>query len=46
VQVVVAATNQGRGIVGVIDGLTPLGVEDDAARQDRKDLLRRIGYKQ
>lgn len=45
VQVLVAATDAGRGIVGVIDGEPPLGVEtpDDAA--DRKALLRAIGYK-
>jgi adenosine/AMP kinase len=46
VQVVVAVTDQGRGILGVIDGQSPLGVEDDLAKQQRKDFLRGIGYKQ
>ncbi len=44
-QVIVAATRQGRGIMGVIDGLSPQGVETDADRQERRDLLRRFGYK-
>jgi adenosine/AMP kinase len=45
VDVVVAVTGRGRGIVGVIDGEPPLGVEttDDVA--DRRELLRVIGYK-
>jgi hypothetical protein len=45
-QVVVAQTEQGRGVLGVIDGQPPLGVEDEAAIQQRKALLRSIGYKQ
>lgn len=45
VQVVVAQTAQGRGILGVIDGQSPLGVEDETAVKERKELLRRIGYK-
>ncbi|MBJ6751384.1 adenosine-specific kinase [Geomonas anaerohicana] len=44
-QVVVASTLQGWGILGVIDGLPPKGVETDEDRQERRDLLRRIGYK-
>ncbi len=44
-QVLVAQTDQGRGIVGVVDGLPPLGIETDADVQWRKDLLRKIGYK-
>ena len=44
-QVLVAQTGQGRGIVGVVDGEAPLGVEDDAAEADRRTLLRDIGYK-
>lgn len=44
-QVVVAETEQGRGVMGVIDGQTPVGVEDDAQEQARKGLLRRFGYK-
>lgn len=45
VQVVVAETEQGRGILGVIDGLTPKGVEDDEGIAWRKGFLRKIGYK-
>ncbi len=45
VQVVVAETDQGRGILGVIDGESPLGIEDEAATQQRKAFLRQIGYK-
>jgi len=44
-EVVIAETEQGRGILGVIDGETPLGVEDDAKTQERKEFLREIGYK-
>jgi adenosine/AMP kinase len=44
-QVLVAATPQGRGIVGVVDGFPPKGVETDADRLERRALLRRIGYK-
>jgi adenosine/AMP kinase len=43
--VLVAQTDQGRGIVGVVDGLPPLGVETAEDVQWRKDLLRKIGYK-
>ncbi len=45
VQVVVASTELGRGIVGVIDGGSPLGIETDADVDARKALLRRLGYK-
>ncbi len=45
VEVLVAETAQGRGIVGVVDGGSPLGVENDEDVRDRKQLLRRIGYK-
>ncbi|MEM4767005.1 MAG: adenosine-specific kinase [Ignisphaera sp.] len=44
-QVIVVETNQGRGIVGVVDGYTPLGVEDEESRRERYEFLRRIGYK-
>ncbi len=44
-QVLVAETEQGRGIVGVIDGASPKGVEDESDRQWRRDFLRKIGYK-
>jgi len=45
VDVIVATTEQGRGIVGVIDGATPLGVETDADITWRRTLLRDLGYK-
>ena len=45
VEIVVAETDLGRGIVGVIDGLVPAGTETDADVTDRKQLLRTIGYK-
>lgn len=45
-QVVVAETEQGRGVMGVIDGFTPLGVEDEAGEKKRRDFLRSVtGYK-
>ena len=45
-QVIVAESDQGRGIVGVIDGGSPVGVEDEAGEAKRKNLLRNIiGYK-
>ena len=45
VQVLVARTDQGRGIVGVVDGEPPLGVENEDDERSRKTLLRDIGYK-
>ena len=45
VQVVLAETEQGRGIMGVIDGARPLGIESDADIAHRKSFLRQIGYK-
>ena len=45
VQVIVAETEQGRGVLGVIDGGSPLGVEDENDERDRRSLLRDIGYK-
>jgi hypothetical protein len=44
-QVLVAESNGGRGVVGVIDGQRPAGVETEADEADRKALLRQIGYK-
>jgi adenosine/AMP kinase len=44
-EVLVAETEKGRGIVGVVDGQTPLGVETDEDTKKRRELLRRIGYK-
>jgi len=43
--VVIAETNQGRGILGVIDGTKPKGIEADADITWRKEFLRQIGYK-
>jgi len=45
VQVVVAQTAQGRGVLGVIDGAAPKGVEDKEGQKWRHGLLRQIGYK-
>jgi Uncharacterized conserved protein len=44
-EVVVAETEQGRGIIGVIDGSSPKGVEKEDDRQRRKEFLRKINYK-
>lgn len=44
-EVIVGETQQGRGILGVVDGYSPKGVENDADIQKRKDLLRKFGYK-
>jgi len=45
IEVVVAVTGQGRGVMGVVDGLSPKGVEDAGDVIARKDFLRKIGYK-
>jgi len=45
-EVIVADTDQGRGILGVVDGFKPKGVEDDEDIAWRKNFLRQIGYKQ
>jgi adenosine/AMP kinase len=44
-EVVVAQTSQGRGVLGVVDGQSPLGVEKDEDIAWRKSFLRKIGYK-
>ena len=44
-QVLRARTGQGAGILGVVDGSSPLGVEGEADKADRKAMLRRFGYK-
>lgn len=44
-EVIVAETDQGRGILGVIDGAATKGIETDADILQRKELLRKIGYK-
>jgi uncharacterized protein len=45
VDILVAVTPRGRGIIGVVDGQPPIGVETDADVSDRRALLRTIGYK-
>ncbi|MBL8209226.1 MAG: adenosine-specific kinase [Bryobacterales bacterium] len=45
VEVIVAESEQGRGVLGVIDGSSPVGVEDAAAKEARHGFLRKIGYK-
>jgi adenosine/AMP kinase len=45
VQVIIAETEQGRGILGVIDGLKTKGIEGEEEIRDRKEFLRKIGYK-
>jgi adenosine/AMP kinase len=45
VEVVVAQTEQGRGVLGVIDGSSPKGVEDETGVAWRHELLRKFGYK-
>lgn len=45
VEVIVAESGQGRGVLGVIDGSSPKGVEDQAGLEWRHALLRKIGYK-
>ncbi len=44
-EVLVASTGQGNGIIGVIDGFPPKGVETAEDRKNRKEFLRKIGYK-
>lgn len=44
-EVVVAETEQGRGVLGVIDGKTPRGIESEEGIRWRKSFLRKIGYK-
>ncbi|MFX0090465.1 MAG: adenosine-specific kinase [Candidatus Hodarchaeota archaeon] len=44
-QVVIGETSQGRGILGVIDGSSPKGVETEEDIQNRREFLRKIGYK-
>jgi len=44
-QVVVAETGQGRGVVAVIDGFKPKGIESEEDIRKRREFLRKIGYK-
>lgn len=45
-EVIVAETKQGRGIMSIIDGGSPTGVENKKDEKERKEFLRKIGYKQ
>jgi adenosine/AMP kinase len=45
VQMIVVQGDQGRGVLGVVDGRSPRGLEDDAARAQRREFLRQIGHK-
>lgn len=45
VSVIVAKEGEGRGILGVIDGLSPVGIEKEENIRVRKEFLRKIGYK-
>jgi uncharacterized protein len=45
VTVILAKTEDGRGVLGVIDGVAAKGVESEGDRQERKELLRKLGYK-
>ena len=45
VTVLVAEENGGRGIIGVVDGVSPRGVERDEDKAERREFLRKIGYK-
>ena len=44
-QLIIAETDKGRGILGIIDGETPLGIEREEDKYWRKEFLRKIGYK-
>jgi len=45
VQVIIASTEQGNGIMGVIDGSKPKGIENGEDEEERKEFLRKFGYK-
>lgn len=45
VEVILAESEQGRGVIGVIDGNSPKGIEQEEDIRARKDFLRKIGYK-
>jgi adenosine/AMP kinase len=44
-EVLIAETSQGRGIIGVVDGLKSKGIENDKDLAERRQFLRKIGYK-
>ena len=45
IEVLIAQTDLGRAVIGVVDGLPPAGIETSADEADRKHLLRELGYK-
>jgi adenosine/AMP kinase len=45
IEVIIAETEQGRAILGVVDGYAPKGIEDQKDVENRKNFLRKIGYK-
>jgi len=45
VQVIVAETGQGRGVMGVVDGSSPKGVEGEADVKERREMLKKFGYR-
>lgn len=45
VEVIVGVSEQGRGVMGVIDGFPPKGIETDQHKRERMEFLRNIGYK-
>jgi adenosine/AMP kinase len=45
IEVIIAETEQGRAILGVVDGNAPKGLEEQKDAEDRKNFLRKIGYK-
>ncbi len=45
VTAIVAESGEGRGILGVVDGVTPKGAESDQDKEERRGFLRKIGYK-
>lgn len=44
-ELVIAKTSAGRGVLGVIDGETPLGIEKESDKVERRELLKKFGYK-
>ena len=45
IEIIYVETNQGRGIIGIVDGYKPKGIEDENNITERKNFLREIGYK-
>jgi len=45
VTIIVADTGKGRGILGIVDGVSPKGVEGAQDKQERREFLRKVGYK-